>query len=112
MSQDGDPYLITVQLLDKEGLATVPQLHVQVHRLSVDFNVHLQWEWWVGTEWPWRQASRPDLATRDTHSCLPGPALNWLELSPNFSGPGCLSLGHQENIVATSFCYFFPAPRC
>lgn len=40
-SQEDGPYLITVQLLDKEGLATVPQLHVQVHRLSIDLDVHL-----------------------------------------------------------------------
>ena len=39
--QEDGPYLITVQLLDKEGLATVPQFHVQVHGLTIDLNVHL-----------------------------------------------------------------------
>lgn len=33
--------LIHLRLLDKEGHSIVSQLHVQIHRLSVDFNVNL-----------------------------------------------------------------------
>lgn len=36
-------YIITLQLLDEEGLPAVPQLHVQVHRLPIDLHVYLQW---------------------------------------------------------------------
>lgn len=30
-----------LSLLDEEGRATLPQFHVQVNWLSIDFNVHL-----------------------------------------------------------------------
>ena len=35
------PYLQVLILLHKEGFPIVPQLHVQVHRLAIDLNIHL-----------------------------------------------------------------------
>ena len=35
------PYLIELCLLDEEGLSVLPQLHVQIHWLPVDLDVHL-----------------------------------------------------------------------
>lgn len=34
-------YLIVLCLLDEEGLAVLPQLHVQIHRLSIHLYIHL-----------------------------------------------------------------------
>lgn len=36
------PHILLRCLLDEKGLAAVPKLHVQVHRLPIDFYVNLQ----------------------------------------------------------------------
>lgn len=36
------PHILLRCLLDEKGLAAVPELHVQVHRLPIDFYVNLQ----------------------------------------------------------------------
>lgn len=42
--QEDSTHLIALQLLNKEGLPAVAELHVQVHRLPIDLNVYLQME--------------------------------------------------------------------
>lgn len=35
-------HILLLCLLDKKGLPIVSKLHVQIHRLAIDFNINLQ----------------------------------------------------------------------